>query len=231
MHLTTEGEKLLRYCHVVSGLNQDILTDMTEAGMSTSQHVRISGPSSMMISRIIPIGMKIMKQFPRLYIHFDVNDSDEIVTKLRSGLTEFSILRPEKISSEMESKILIPEKYLLVCTKKWKKRKLKDILTTERIIDFDEADQMTFNYLKAFNLFKNIQSERLFVNRTESLSQMLIAGCGYGVLTEEFSQSYLKNGDLIALNQGKIFENGLSLAWFKRPEPPQYFMAMIQGIN
>lgn len=231
MKLTSEGIKLLRYCHVVADLNHDVLNEFLHPGINTSQHIQISGPSSIMSSRIIPIGMKIMKLLPRLYINFDVNDSDEIISKLRSGFTEFSILRPHKISNEMESKQLKPEKYLLVCTKKWKNRKLKDILSTERIIDFDEADQMTFTYLNAFNLFENIQSDRLFVNRTESLTQMLIAGCGYGVLTEEFSQSYLKSDALIALHQGKVFENELSLAWFKRPEMPSYFMAIIQALN
>jgi LysR family transcriptional regulator (chromosome initiation inhibitor) len=230
MLLTSEGEKLLRYCHTVATFSHETLTDMMNAGIESIQRVKISGPSSIMSSRIIPFGMKIMRQFPELYITFDVDDTDNTVTALRTGLSQFSILKTEQVTRDMESKMLAPEKYLLVCTRQWKGRKLNDILQSERIIDFDESDQASIHYLKQFDLLKQAQADRLFVNRTESLSKMLIEGYGYGVLTKEFSKPYLDNGDLITLNSGKILENFLTLAWYKRPEPPKYFLAMINAI-
>jgi len=231
MQLTAEGEKLLRYCHTVADYSQETLTDMMNAGIKSIQRVKISGPSSIMISRVIPLGMKIMKIFSQLYITFDVNDTDNTINMLRMGLSQFSILRREQITRDMESKVLDPEKYLLVCTSKWKNRKLNHILQSERIIDFDESDQMTVNYLMQFDLLKHAQTDRLFVNRTESLSKMLISGYGYGVLTKEFSKPFIKNGDLIALNNGKTFDNFLTIAWYPRPEPPKYFSAIINMIG
>jgi DNA-binding transcriptional LysR family regulator len=230
MHLTSEGEKLLRYCHVVSDFSHETLTGIINAGVKSIQRVKVSGPSSIMISRIIPIGMKIMKQFPQLYISFDVNDTENSVELLRTGLSQFAILDPQDITSDMESKTLAPEKYLLVCTGKWKSRNLKDIIQSERIIDFDESDQTTINYLKQYDLLQHAQSDRLFVNRTESLSKMLIDGYGYGVLTREFSKPFLASGDLITLNKGKTYDNILTLAWYTRPEPPKYFLAIIDAI-
>src|SRR3990167_8525649 len=109
--------------------------------MESVQRVQISGSSSIMISRIIPRSMNIMKQFKRLYISFDVNDVDA-VSALRSGQSQFAILDPAQVYQDMESKLLNSKKYQLVCSHKWKKRKLEDILKTERIIDFDETDQM-----------------------------------------------------------------------------------------
>ncbi len=230
MQLTSEGEKLLRYCHTVADFSHETLMEMMNAGMESIQRVKISGPSSIMISRIIPCGMLIMKQFPQLYITFDVNDTNDTIAALRTGFSQFSILKPEQVTRDMESKALAPEKYLLVCASKWKGRKLNDILQSERIIDFDESDQMTVNYLKQFDLLKHAQTDRLFVNRTESLSKMLIEGYGYGVLTKEFSKSLLENGDLITLNAGKTFDNFLMLAWYARPELPNYFSALINTI-
>jgi len=192
--------------------------------------VKIAGPSSIMSSRIIPIGMKIMKLFPQLYIHFDVNDTDHTVEMLRTGAAQFALLKPEQVTRDMESKLLAPEEYLLVCSHQWKGRRLNDIIKTERIIDFDESDQTTLNYLKHYELQKNAQADRLFVNRTELLSKMLIEAYGYGVLTKEFSHSFLKNKDLIALNNGKSYENILTLAWYARPEPPKYFLSIIEKI-
>src|SRR5581483_756600 len=61
MQLTSEGEKLLRYCHVVSDFSDETLANMMNAGVEFIQRVKISGPSNIMISRVIPAGMKIMK--------------------------------------------------------------------------------------------------------------------------------------------------------------------------
>jgi DNA-binding transcriptional LysR family regulator len=229
MELTPEGEKLLRYCHAVADYGNETLMEMMGMKSESIHRIQISGPSSIMISRIIPHSMDIMKQFPQLYISFDVNDIDAI-TALRTGLSQFAILKSEQITRDMESKTLTPEKYLLVCTSKWKNRKLDHILKSERIIDFDESDQTTFDYLKTFNLLKYARMDRLFVNRTESLSKMLIEGYGYGVLTKEFSQPLLESGALIALNTGKTFDNFLKMAWYKRPHPPKYFSQLINTI-
>ena len=172
-----------------------------------------------------------MKKLPMLYIAFDINDTDDIVKELSSGVSQFSIVSPDKVTRDMESKTITPEKYLLVCTNQWKKRKLHDILRTERMIDFDESDKTTLNYLKQFDLSKFSQTDRLFVNRTESLCKMFCEGYGYGVLTKEFATPFLENGDLIALNSGKTFENPLSLVWYSRPKPPQYFLGILETIT
>lgn len=229
MILTTEGEKLLRYCHTVTHYSHETLADMVSAGMESIQRVKISGPSSIMLSRIIPRNLPLMKQFPKLYITFEINDTDKIVTDLRTGVSQFSILQPSQITQDMQTKNLAPEKYLLVCTSQWQHRPLQDIIRSERIIDFDETDQTTINYLKRFNLLQDAQPDRLFVNRNESLSKMLIDGYGYGVLTEEMSKSFLDMGELIALNASKTLDNSLKLAWYERPAPPSYFSAIINS--
>lgn len=230
MQLTSEGEKLLRYCHVVADYSKETLDNIANAGMEHIQRVRISGPSSIMVSRIIPHCLPLMHQFPMLYITFDVNDTDDVITHLRCGTSQFAILNPEDVTRDMSSKAIHPEEYLLVCTSQWKGRKLVDILKTERIIDFDEADKTTLNYLKQYDLIKQAQPDRLFVNRNESLCNMFTEGYGYGVLTKEFAEPYLKNGDIITLNSGKVFTHALSLAWYERPTPPQYFSALLKTI-
>lgn len=230
MHLTSEGEKLLRYCKTVRDFSGETLAGIFKAGRETIQRVKISGPTSIMVSRIIPSCVQLMKDYKQLYIDFDINDTDDIVSSLRTGVSQFSILKPENVTQDMATKTLAPEKYLLLASYSWKKRKLKEILQSERIIDFDETDRMSLNYLQKYNLLKYIRSDRLFVNRTESLSKMLIEGYGYGVLTEEFSQPFLKNGELTTLNNSKTFDNTLSLCWYPRPAMPDYFAAIIHTI-
>jgi LysR family transcriptional regulator, chromosome initiation inhibitor len=230
MMLTPEGEALLRYCHAVTEFEGETLAKI-QGTSSTAVAVNITGPTSLMRSRIIPQCLPVFKKFPFLLAHFDINDLDNRVQSLRSGASQFALIREEDISAEMEFKKLASERYLLVCTHKWKTRKLKDIIKTEKIIDYDASDQMTYNYLKQFHLFELAQHERHFANRTESLAMLISAGLGYGVLTTEFSKPYLQHNELIALNAGKMYENKLALAWYARPKPPAYFDALVAAIK
>lgn len=231
MKLTSEGEKLLRYSKTILEYSSETLSNLLDAGFSSMQRVKISGPTSIMISRIIPSCAKLMKTFPQLYLDFNINDTNCPVTSLKDGSSQFAVLKREDVSRDMQSKNLAPEEYQLVATKKWQKRKLKDILQNERIIDFYDSDKMTINYLTHFNLLDWSQPDRLFVNRTESLSTMFVEGYGYGVLTKEFSAALIKKGDLILLNSGKVFNNVLKLAWYHRPESLTYFSAIISSIT
>lgn len=231
MQLTPEGEALLRYCYTVSDLSGEALAHIIGAGSTTTIRMCLTGPTSIMASRVIPQCFTVMEKFPQVLMTFDINDTDHRINALRTGASQFAILEPENIPREIKTKKLKPEKYLLVCSKRWKDRKLQDIIRTERIVDFDEQDSMSINYLKHFNLFKLARSDRIFVNRTEPLAKIISEGYGYGVLTEEFCKPYLEDDRLILLNSGKKYENVLMLAWYARPEPPKYFMSLIKAIN
>lgn len=231
MMLTSEGEALLRYCNAASELEGEALAKISGAAIETTLSLTITGPTSIMSSRIIPQCVPILKKFPNLLMRFDVNDVENRIQQLRAGESQFALLQPEHVAPEMEQKLLAPERYVLVCGKAWKSRKLRDIIQNERIIDFDPSDQMTFQYLKKFDLLDIANHERYFVNRPESIAMMIAKGLGYGILTAEFSKNYVAQHELIVLNQGKIFENHLALCWFLRPEPPKYFSALINGIS
>ena len=231
MVLSPDGEVLLRYCHTVKDLEGVALAQIKGAGMTTDIQICLSGPTSIMRSRIIPQCIPVMKKFPHLLMHFDINDVENRTKSLRSGETQFAILSPEDIAPEMMSKVLRPERYVLVCSSDWKKRKTRDIIKSERIIDYDPVDQMTYHYLKYFNLFDLARHDRHFVNRTDALAMLLAAGCGYGVLTYEFSKPYIESKQLIVMNSGDLYENKIALAWYERHEPPKYFTSIIDAIG
>ena len=212
-------------------LEGQAMAHISGAAKETEVRVCVTGPSSFMRSRIIPQCFPVIEKFPNLLMHFDVTDKEERDKPLRAGTVEFALIQQENLAREMQHKILEPEKYVLVCTPKWKNRKLREIIREERIIDFTPHDQMTFNYLKQNKLFDLARHERHFVNRTESLAMMLIAGYGYTLLTKEFSAPYIKRKELMILNEGEIYENHITLAWYERPEPPDYFKAIIDAIS
>ncbi len=231
MVLSQDGEVLLRYCHAVKDIEGEALAQIKGAGITTDVQLSVTGPTSIMRSRIIPQCIPVMKTFPHLLMHFDINDLENRIKSLRSGDAQFAVLKPEDIAPEMSSKKLKPERYVLVCSSAWKNRKTRDIIKTERIIDYDPLDVMTFEYLKHFNLFDWARHDRHFVNRTDAMAMLLTAGCGYGVLTIEFSKPYIDSKQLMVMNNGKIFENNMSLAWYERHEPPKYFSAIINAIE
>ncbi|MCE0723746.1 MULTISPECIES: LysR family transcriptional regulator [Legionella] len=231
MLLTAEGEQLHRYCQRVTEMSSAVLTSIQGAGTLSNLRIKIAGPASVMRSRIIPQCKEIMKEFPKLHMTFLIDDHMDISHQLKSGAFDLVILSPEQVTQEMVSKPLQPEHYLLVCSVQWEHRKLIDIISNEKIIDFGQDDQMTFSYLKKYKLLKYIQTERHFINNTESIAQLFINELGYGVLSKEFAASYIKSGELLVINEGKSYLNPISLAWYPRSEQPAYFSAIIHAIN
>lgn len=228
--LTSEGEALLRYCLASQDLEGETLANIHGAGMEKTVRVCITGPTSIMISRIIPNCSRLMDKFPNLLITFHINDSSQRITTLQNGSSHFVIIEPKYVFKEMTVKSIKSEQYVLVAAERWKDRVLKEILQSERIIDFDEADPTTFNYLKYYNLLDDTQAERHFVNVNESLVAMFMAGYGYGVLASELCEPYVEQRQLTVLNEGKTYENQLVLAWYARPEKPRYFSDIIDLI-
>lgn len=231
MELTSEGEALWRYCQAAKALEGEALAHIQKSGTETEVELTISAPSSIMTSRIVPACAPIIKKFPNLLMHFDVDDIEQRHEKLRAGIADLVILNEEELKPEMRYKLLAPEEYVLVCSPLWKKRRLKEIIQSERIIDFNQTDHVTYDYLKCYDLFDEANNSRYFVNRTENLAQLVSEGVGYTALSREFAQPYVKEKSLYILNQAKTLDITPVLAWFDRSEPPKYFSAIVAALG
>ncbi len=225
MALTTEGEALWRYCQSTQVLAGETLAQITGTGINSSVRIALAGPSSIMESRILPAINELVTLYPQVLLEMIYRDDEEIVPLLKTGTVQFAILPEEQIAKEMQSKMLTPEIYVLVASKKWKGRRLNDILKNERIVD------MTFNYLKHFSLFEKIQHERHFVNHPEAIVKMISTEKGYSVLEKVFVEPFLRKGDLILLNKGKSYANQIGLAWYDRPHMPNYLQDLIKTFS
>lgn len=231
MLLTPEGQALLRYCQAVSELEGNTVSKIQGAATKTEILISISSPSSFMRSRIIEKCMHLREKFPQLLFRFDINDEENRHQNLKSGMCDLAVIHPEDCAKDMEYKELKPEKYVLVCSPRWENRALQEIISTERIIDFDENDKTTYNYLKHYDLFHFAKLDRFFVNRIDLLVWMVVNHHGYTTLTKEFCDIYVKNKQIIIINQNYTYENNYVLAWYPRPELPKYFSAIINSIE
>ena len=231
MKLTQEGEALLRYCRGALDLEGEAMSMIAGSGIDKPVFIDISGPTSVMTARTVDHCADLYSAWPQLQLNFIITDREDRIQAVRSGKATFAIVSPEIVPNEMDSKMLRPDKYVLVASKSWKGRRLQDILSKERLIDFYASDMTSINYLKKFNLLSDLKSTRLFVNNNEAIIKLFCRGIGFGALTQEIAKPYLESGKLIALNSGAIMEDPLALTWYPRPEMPGYFKAIISAIK
>ena len=230
MTLTDEGKALLQYCHGTRELEGQFLSQATGEGR-TEVSLKIVGPTSAISTRIAENVQALYLAYPYLRLHLQSDDHADLIEMVRRGEADLAIVPPHQVPNEMDSKLLRPDRYLLVASKEWKGRPLPEILKSERIIDFYESDQTTTSYLKHFGLKFDQKKPRLFINENEALARMVIAGIGYGTLTEAVAQRLLNRGQLVTLNKGQAMEDSLALAWYPRPRKSDYFDAIVKTIK
>lgn len=228
MALTDEGIALLQYVSGSRELEGQFLS-LVQGKERKEVSLRIVGPTSAISTRIAENVEPLYQTFSFLKIHLQSDDFSNRIEMVKRGEADLAIVSPDQVPNEMDSKLLKPDRYLLVASHKWKTRKLTDILEHERIIDFYELDETTLAYLRKFGL--NAKRERLFINENEALIRMFIAGVGFGTLTESVAASYIKAGQLITLNKGQAYEDPLALVWYPRPRKVEYFDQVLRSIK
>ena len=235
MKLTLEGESLLQY--VKNSLENEGMTLSKIQGTSIDSiiEIGITGPSSILRSRVIPklseaVKNKTISINKNLRFRFDLSDVDSNAEKLKTGLCDLAILEHHDVTLEMDSKILKAERYKLYVATSWKRRTFSEITSTESIIDFNSKDLMTFNYLEKYKLKSKVKKERHYANNTDALTSMVISGIGYSVLSEEYAQQYIKKGELFDVSPNQYFDFKIALAWYHRPQMPEYFKMITKTI-
>jgi len=229
MRLTPEGIALLQYCKGAEELEGSTFSRIVANDNSNETHLTIAAPTSAMSFHFVQGGAGVMKTYPGLFVHMKIDDHVNRVDFVRTGQAQLAIVPPDQVPNEMDSKKLRSNNYVLVCSPAWKARKLDDILSSERIIDFYESDKTTLNYLKKFGLESLVRRPRLYVNHNLAMIELLLAGIGFGTLTQEIAKPYLESGQLLQLNRGKTLEEPMALVWYPRPQMPKYFKAVIQS--
>lgn len=231
MKLTAEGEALLQYVKSSIDIEGMALSKIQRAATESIIEVGISGPSSILRSRVIPDLIKLKNKYPLLRFRFDLSDTESNADKLKMGLCDFAILEHHQVTREMDSKILKAERYCLFGPASWKRRSLSEIIKSESIIDFNSSDKMTFNLLEKYKVKALSLKERHFANNTDALTSMIVAGLGYSSLDEEYAAPYVKRGELVKLSKDHFYEFKIALAWYPRHEKPDYFLSIIKSLS
>ncbi len=230
MSLTDEGTALLHFCKVTQDAEGELLGKIKgQERQETS--LTIIGPTSAISTRIAENCAPLYLKYSFLRLHLKSDDHANLIERVRRGEADIAVVPPSEVPNEMDSKMLKPDKYYLVASAKWQSRELREIIQNERMIDFYESDATSLNYLKKFELEKDLGKSRLFVNENEALIRYFTLGIGFGTLTETLAKPYLESGELIRLNRGQSLETPLALTWYPRPKRQAYFDEIIRSIK
>ena len=230
MTLTSEGNSLLQYCRARVELEGSLLSRL-QGVMKNEISLTLVGPTSAISSRIAENCLPLYQKYSFLRLHLRADDSSDLISLVKRGEADLAIVRPSEVPNEMTSKILKPDKYVLVGSSRLKGKKISEILESERIIDFEENDQTTINYLKSLRLKTVLSRSRIFVNDNEALVRMVKMGVGIATLTESVARRPVEEGRIVLLNSGKQMDDPLALVWYPRSQKMDYFEDLVRAIK
>lgn len=229
MKPTEQAMSLIHYCKRAQELEGETFASLY--GDQSEQRVVMSGASSIMRSRVIPRTFNVVRKYPFLKLSYDLTDTSSSLSKLKKGECDFSLIAREDVVLEVDSLLLKPERYILVGPSKWKGRKLKEVIQSESIIDFDHNDMMTFNFLRKYDLLSESLASRHFANNTDALASFVAGGLGYSVLTQEFAEPFIRSKKLINLAPKKFYDYEVALCWYPRAQMPKYFQYIVDSLR
>ncbi len=231
MRPTAEGEALLRWCQRVGDLEGELLAALHKGAASTAVRVTVTGPSSLMRSRIIPRIGAALDGLPRVVVSFLLDDQDAGLNHLKTGQAQLAVLPRGDVVNELDSKLLEPLRLRLMGPAAWAGRDVAEVIAAERIIDYGEHDDATFAFLRRHGLLAGARRRRHLVNNPDALAGLVADGLGYSVLAEDFAAPLVAQGRLVDLCPDRHVDQEIALAWYPRHEMPDYFRALIDAIG
>jgi LysR family transcriptional regulator (chromosome initiation inhibitor) len=231
MRLTEEGGLLLRYCNEVVHMEGQFLSGMKGSLPSREVEMCIVGPMSLLAGRVAPLLMGIVPKWPNLNLKLVIDSNANRLNQLKRGACDLAFVFPHEVGLELDSKLLKPVEYLLVAAAAWKKRPLKEILATEKLLAYHPEDMTGIDYLQTFNLLDRFNRSKFCVSENITLIRLLECGLGFGVLPKEIANQLIHDKRLVPLNQGRTYKIRFALAWYPRREMPEYLRDLIDAIH
>ena len=207
------------------------LSKIQRATSESIIEVSISGPPSILRSRVIPHLSTLTQKSPQLRFSIDLNKPKTSLEKLKTADCDFITLEQHEVTREMDSKKLKSEKYGIFGPASWKNRKATDFFKTESLIQVDHLAQTTSLFLEKYDFRSKILNSRHFVNDIDVALSMTVAKLGFCVSPIELADSLIKKNQLVQLAPNYFYEKKMSLAWYPRPEMSEHFKAIVKIIN
>ncbi len=138
LRLTEAGEQVLRFCHLNSQAEAELLSRLKDSNDGLAGRLKIGGFSSVNRSLVIPALEKLMRGNPKLSLSLITKELRELPALLKSAEVDYVLTTRESESAEIESIFLGFEDNILVQS--------KNNPPGDIYLDHDERDPTTKAY-------------------------------------------------------------------------------------
>lgn len=222
--LSESGQVLLRYCQAQSALEEEALSRLgqsknrKEPGLAGT--IRIAGYSSVMRSIIFPRLSELVRKNPAIKIEAFVRELSELPALLRSGQADFIVLDRILESSELESRVLGEEEYVLVEAKRITGR-------NQIYLDHDPEDTTTRRFFELQGKRFPSGFRQSYLDDIYGILDGVASGWGRAVLPRHLIQN---RSDLRVFSKMKPLRIPIVLHFYKQPYSSELFRNALQSM-
>lgn len=207
VELTSQGERLLRYCEARSLLESEARTQIETGRQVLSGTIRIAGFSTVTRSLVIPALADFIHKHPHIGLEISSRELHELPGLLKSGQADFVLTSSEIHAPSVRSTLLGYEQNVLI------KRK-KGTVIEDVFIDHDARDEMTLQFFKQQK--KSLQPKtfrRFYLDEIESIVAAVKLGLGRAVVPLHLIE---KDSDLEIDTNFKTLESAIYLHQYEQ---------------
>jgi len=185
VRLTPVGERLLRYCQMKDGLEEEFLSEVHPSNKTESAGVvRVGSFSSMARSVLLPAVANLAALAP-IQVSIMTREFSELPGMLRRAEVDLIVTGKKIDREDMEAIFLGNEEYVLV-----RSARHRSPQSGSWYLDHDEEDEITFQYCRKFTSKKKSHQtvRRRYLDEIYSLIDGVKLGLGQAVLPRHLVQ-------------------------------------------
>lgn len=206
LRLTPSGEQLLRYCHIKSGLEREVLENLSTGNKELGGIIRIAGFSSVMRSIVMPSLAEFIALHPRVQVELFTKELSDLSSMLTNGEADMIISADEPFRNEILSHFLGFEEYVLV-------EVAGEKIRNGIYLDHDARDPTTFSFFK-LNSVKLEQLNRNYLDEIYAVLDGVRLGWGRAVLPKHLLEGH---PELRIVKGYKALKSPVMIQHFKQP--------------
>jgi DNA-binding transcriptional LysR family regulator len=222
VQLTETAHSLLRYCQLKNSMEAEFVSALIPSSRDElAGIVRIGGFSSVMRSRILPAVSPLLRENPKVRLHFLTRELSDLPDLFRRGEVDYVVMDRKLEDESLESVVLGEEENVLVTPKRHK-------VPSDRLLDHDENDQTTTRFFQMQASKRTDSIHRIYLDDIYGIMDGVKQGLGRAVLPKHL----IEHDPSIQIERGyKPLRVPIVLHYFKQPYYSKLHQAVLQFLS
>lgn len=180
--LTTEGERMLRYCQLQSTMEEEMLRDIRHnKGEAEAGVIRIGAYSSILRSVILPSLADLIQDKPGVGFEFFSKEISQLPGALRANEVDFIFTNQKIEKKDLACELLGEERCVLIESDK------ASFVRSTTMLDHDFEDPTTDDFFR-LNAGKSFKYQRCYLDEVYGLIDGVRLGFGRAVVSRHLIQ-------------------------------------------